>query len=104
MQIATIVAEDPETGRVVGAVAARVVCEGALILDPAWGHPRNRFRVVIRLMVAIANAAKFRGFKELIARAVGGRRWTERLVETCGWVREADPVLRFDLTAMGAKK
>lgn len=99
-QFLTLVAEDATTGEVVGAGAARTVVELAFVIDPAWATPRDRMRVAMRLMAEGFPTIWARGFKEVFARIVGKRRWAQRLVDTCGWTRETEPIVKFDLTTV----
>lgn len=104
-QFLTLVAEDAETGEIVGAVAARYVVEGAFIIDPKWATPRDRLRCGMRLMAEGFPTVWSKGFKVAFARIVGKHRWAQRLVEKCGWVLETDPVVKFDLDAVfGGRK
>jgi hypothetical protein len=100
-QFATVVFEDPVTGKVVGAGCARVVCEGGLVLDPEWATPRDRLRAVMDGLAVILHPVKAAGFTRMVAR-INPPRWADRLVKKLGWSLVSEPVVEFNL-GLGSK-
>lgn len=96
-QFFSCVVEDNETGKVVGLGGVRVYAEGAMILDPAWGTPRDRLHAAQRMIVAGGRAAWLNKLEILFMRVVGKVRWADRLVEKCGMELDSWPVVKFDL-------
>jgi hypothetical protein len=96
-QFATVIIEDAKTGKVVGAGAARTVCETAMILDPDWGTPRDRLRVTMQGSVVLYSQIKANGFGSTFARIVGKHRWADRLIKKMGWTLEPHPYVSIDL-------